>query len=90
MCFARGLAVLSRFRGLPQDMAVPSRCRRRESQKNVNIKKDHRLVRFFADNYFETETDYAENTRKSLIPEKVVCELYFQLVVVPERFDFSV
>ena len=40
--------------------------------------------------YFETETDYAENTRKSLIPEKVVCELYFQLVVVLEEFDFSV
>ena len=40
--------------------------------------------------YFETETDYAENTRKSLIAEKVVCELYFQLVVVPEEFDFSV
>ena len=78
------------IRGLPQDMAVPSRCRRRDSPKNVNIKKNRTLVRFFADNYFETETDYAENTRKSLIPEKVVCELYFQLVVVPERFDFSV
>ena len=34
---------------------------------------------------------HAENTQKSLIPEKVVCEqLYFQLVVVPEEFDFSV
>ena len=41
----------SRFRGLPQDAAVPSRCRRRDSLKNVNIKKYHRLVRFFAEKY---------------------------------------
>ena len=55
MCFAF-LAVLSvAIRGLPQDVAVPSRCRRRESQKNVNIKKYHRLVRFFADKYAVTE-----------------------------------
>ena len=40
--------------------------------------------------YFETTTDHAENTRKSLVAEKVVCELYFQLVVVPDEFDFSV
>ena len=71
-------------------MAVPSRCARRDSLKNVNIKKYHILVRFFADNYFETETDYAENTRKPPIAEKVACELYFKLVVVPDEFDFSV
>ena len=40
--------------------------------------------------YFETTTDHLENTRKSLVAEKVVCELYFQLVVVPDEFDFSV
>ena len=55
MCFAFLAAVLSvrqsGFRGLPQDMAVSSRCRRRDSSKNVNIKKYHRLVRFFADKY---------------------------------------
>ena len=61
----------------------------RISRKKSNL-KNQILVRFFADNYFETETDHAENTRKSLIAEKVVCELYFQLVVVLEEFDFSV
>ena len=61
----------------------------RISRKNSNL-KIRSLVRFFAEMYFETDTDYTENTRKSLIPEKVVCELYFQLVVVLEEFDFSV
>ena len=35
-------------------------------------------------------TDYAENTRKARVSEKVVWELYFRLVVVPDEFDFSV
>ena len=52
--------------------------------------KNRRLVRFFADKYAGTDSDYAENTRKALITEKVVCELYFQLVVVLEEFDFGV
>ena len=30
---------LSRFRGLPQDMAVPSRCSRRESLEKIQILK---------------------------------------------------
>ena len=67
-------------------VAMPSP---RISRNNSNL-KNHSLVRFFAEMYFETETDYAENIRKSLIPEKVVCELYFQLVAVLEEFDYSV
>ena len=38
MCFARGLFRLSvAIRGLPQDAAVPSRCRRRESPEKNQI-----------------------------------------------------
>ena len=71
-------------------MAVPSRCPRRESPGKMKILKIAVSYDFFADKYFETDTDYAENTRKSLIAEKVVCELYFKLVAVPEEYDFSV
>ena len=67
-------------------VAMPSP---RFSRKSSNLKIQI-LVRFSADNYFEKETDHAENTRKSLIAEKVVSELYFQLVVVLDEFDFSV
>ena len=52
--------------------------------------KNHSLVRFFADKYDETVTDYTEKYRKARVAEKVVCELYFMLVVVPDEFDFSV
>ena len=88
MCFACSLFCRnSRFATrYGRTVAMPSP---RISRKNENL-KILILVRFCADNYIETETDYAENTRKSLIAEKVVSELYFQLVVVPEEFDFSV
>ena len=93
MCFVF-LACLFRpsvaIRGLPQDMAVrPSRCPRRESPKNVNIKKYHRLVRFFADKYDGTEPIQIGKMKKSRIFSKVFPKLYIMLVVVPDEFDFS-
>ena len=57
--------------------------------KKIKFKKSLSRT-IFADKYNGTVPDDADNTRKSLITEKVVCELYFQLVVVLEEFDFSV
>ena len=71
-------------------MAVPSRCPRRDSPEKIQILKTDVSYDYFADNYFETETDYAENIRKARVAEKVFWELYFMLVVVPDEFDFSV
>ena len=67
-------------------VAMPSP---RFSRKNENL-KNRRLVRFFADKYYGTDTDNAEKHRKARVAEKVVCELYIMLVVVLEEFDFSV
>ena len=63
---------------------------RRDSLKNVNIKKYHRLVRFFADKYAVTEPISMRKTKNLLIISKVFPNLYFTLVVVTDEFDFSV
>ena len=58
MCFAFLAAVPSVRRNSPfatRYGRIPSRCPRRNSPKNVNIKKYYRLVRFSADKYDGTE-----------------------------------
>ena len=40
--------------------------------------------------YFGMETDHAENIRKARVAEKVVCNLFFMLVVVLNKIDFRV
>ena len=73
-CFACSLFRPSvAIRGLPQDMAVPSRCRRRDSPGKMKIKK----------------TDVSSQTENLLIISKSFPNRYDRLVVLPDEFDFS-